>query len=146
MPRLKTRPSATGDQSWLGSTHGIGNARTESIDISTFTAGTHYPNGYIPSGTPVAKVGGLLVPYDVTEGTTTGAGILAGFILTDQPVVGTDRLRRPAPRPRSRPSPRCPTRRLRRARRRAKKANDRRLRLRRNERWLSGLTSSTPPR
>ncbi|MGW8565663.1 head decoration protein [Isoptericola sp. NPDC055881] len=89
MPRLKNETFGGGDQSWLGSTHGIANARTEVLDISTFTAGTHYPNGYIPSGTPVAKVSGVLVPYDATEGTTTGAGILAGFVLTDQPVVGT---------------------------------------------------------
>lgn len=89
MPRLKTETFGGGDQSWLGSTHGIANARTEILDISTFTAGTHYPNGYIPSGLPVAKVSGVLVPYDATEGTTTGAGILAGFVLTDQPVVGT---------------------------------------------------------
>ena len=29
------------------------------------------------------------MPYDKTEGTVTGAGVLAGFVLTDQPVVGT---------------------------------------------------------
>lgn len=89
MPRLKSETIGGGDQSWLGSTHGIANARTEVLDISTFTAGTHYPNGYIPSGLPVAKVGGVLVPYDATEGTVTGAGVLAGFVLTDQAVVGT---------------------------------------------------------
>lgn len=89
MPRLKTETFGGGDQSWLGSDHGIANARTEILDISTFTASTHYPNGYIPSGLPVAKVGGVLVPYDSTEGTTTGAGVLAGFVLFDQPVVGT---------------------------------------------------------
>lgn len=88
MPKLRTETFGGGDQSWLGSSHGIGNCRTETIDISAFTASTHYPNGYIPSGTPVAKVGGLLVPYDVTAGTTTGAGILAGHVFTDQSVVG----------------------------------------------------------
>ncbi len=86
MPRLKTETIGTGDQSWLGSAHGIRNARTEQLDISAFTAGTHYPNGYIPSGTPVAKVSGLLVPYTSAEGTTTGAGVLAGHLLTDYPV------------------------------------------------------------
>lgn len=90
MPRLKTETIGTGDQSWLGSDHAIGNARTELLDISAFTANTHYPNGYIPSGLPVAKVGGVLVPYDATEGTVTGAGVLAGFVLTDQSVVGTN--------------------------------------------------------
>jgi hypothetical protein len=89
MPKLRTETFGPGDQSWLGSVHAIWNCRTETIDISAFTAGTHYPNGYIKSGTPVAKVAGLLVPYDSTEGTTTGAGVLAGHIFTDQPVVGT---------------------------------------------------------
>jgi len=89
MPRLTTESFGSGNMSWIGSGHAINNARTETIDISTFTAGTHYPDGYIRSGTPVAKVGGVLVPYDATEGTVTGAGILAGFVLTDQRVVGT---------------------------------------------------------
>lgn len=86
MPGIKTETFGGGDQSWLGSTDGIADARTEILDISTFTAGTHYPNGYIPSGLQVAKVGGVLVPYDATEGTTTGAGVLAGFVLTDHPI------------------------------------------------------------
>ena len=90
MPRLSTETMHSGDMSWLGSSHGIGEARTELLDISTFTEGTHYPNGYIKSGTPLAKVGGVMVPYTVAEGTTTGAGILAGFLLTDQRVVGDD--------------------------------------------------------
>lgn len=90
MPRLKIETVGAGDQSWLGSAHGIHECRTELLDISAFTAGTHYPNGYIPSGTPVAKVGGVLVPYDSTEGTTTNAGVLAGHLFTDQSVVGTD--------------------------------------------------------
>ncbi len=47
MPKLRTETFGGGDQSWLGSAHGIGNCRTETIDISAFTASTHYPNGYI---------------------------------------------------------------------------------------------------
>jgi hypothetical protein len=85
MPRLSNETFGGGDTSWLGSTHGIANARTEILDVSAFTV----TDGYIPSGTPVAKVGGLLVPYDGTEGTTTAAGVLAGFVLFDQRVVGT---------------------------------------------------------
>lgn len=88
MPKLRSESIGAGDQSWLGSAHGIADCRTETIDVSAFTAGTHYPNGFIPSGTPVAKVGGVLVPYDATEGTVDGAGVLAGHIFTDQPVVG----------------------------------------------------------
>lgn len=86
MPRMGSETFTSGDQSWLGSTHGIYNAKTETVNVSAFTAGTHYPEGYLPSGTPVALVGGLLVPYDKTEATTTGAGILAGFIRDDIPI------------------------------------------------------------
>lgn len=89
MPRLTTETFGGGDQSWLGSAHGIANARTEVLDISEFPAATYYPNGYIPAGIRVAKVGGVLIPYDATEATTTGAGVLAGVLLTDQKVVGT---------------------------------------------------------
>lgn len=89
MPRLATETVGAGDQSWLDSAHGLRNAKTEVLDISAFTAGTHYPNGYIPSGTPVAKVSGMLVPYTSAEATTTGAGVLVGHVLTDQRVVGT---------------------------------------------------------
>ncbi len=89
MPRLASETFGAGDQSWLDSSHGIRNSRTEVLDISTFTANTHYPNGYIPSGTPLAKVSGLMVPYTSAEGTTTGAGVLWGHLLTDQKVVGT---------------------------------------------------------
>jgi hypothetical protein len=88
MPRIQSETIGTGDLSWLGSTHGISNARTETIDISAFTAATHYPGGYIPSGFPLAKVGGLMVPYDPTAGTTANAGMLAGHLLTDFKVVG----------------------------------------------------------
>lgn len=89
MPKLRSESFGPGDQSWLGSTHGIRNGRTGVIDISAFTPATHYPEGFIPSGTPLALVGGMYVPYDKTEATVTNAGVLAGFLLTDQRVVGT---------------------------------------------------------
>jgi len=88
MPKLRTESfTGAGDFRWLRSDHSIWNGRTESLDVSAFTAGTHYPNGYIPSGTPVALVSGQLVPYDSTEATVAGAGVLAGHVLTDQPIV-----------------------------------------------------------
>jgi len=90
MPKLRTETVGTGDMSWLDSTHGIGNARTVTIDISLFTAGTHYPNGYIPAGTPLTKTSNLAGPYTSAEGTTTGAGVLWGHLLTDAIVNGTD--------------------------------------------------------
>lgn len=90
MPRMQTETFGAGDQTWLGSAHGIWECRTEVLDISTFTEEDHYPDGYIPSGTPCAIVGGKLVPYESAEATTTGDGVLAGFLFTDQRVVGTN--------------------------------------------------------
>ncbi|RCL91802.1 MAG: potassium transporter [Microbacterium sp.] len=89
MPKLREETFGSGDQSWLGSTVALRHSRTGTIDISAFTDSVHYPDGYIPSGTRLAIVNDLFVPYDATEGTTTGAGILAGFLLTDQKVVGS---------------------------------------------------------
>ena len=82
MPKLRTETFGSGDQSWLGSAHGIRNARTGTIDISTFTKATHYPDGYIPSGTPVnAADEAAIAPF------TGGAGEQLGFVLTDQKVI-----------------------------------------------------------
>lgn len=59
---------------------GHGYSPSGTLDVSAFTAGTHYPNGYIPSGTVLARITatGLLGPY-----TTAGAGGLetaVGFL------------------------------------------------------------------
>jgi hypothetical protein len=84
MPKLRTENFGSGDQSWLGSTHGIRNARTSVIDISTFTAATHYPDGYLRSGTEVNAADEAAVkPYTGAEGEQLG------YILTDQKVEGT---------------------------------------------------------
>ena len=50
------------------------------INFALFTSGTHYPNGYIPSGTVVGKVttGGRIGPYDnaASDGRQTAVGFL----------------------------------------------------------------------
>ena len=54
MPGLRhTATSRAGDQRWIGSRHALNNARTATLDPALFTAATHYPNGYLPSGLPV---------------------------------------------------------------------------------------------
>lgn len=65
MPRLKTETFGTGDPSWLDSTHGIYDCRSVNLDISAFTENTHYPDGYLLSGTPLAKItaSGKYGPY-----------------------------------------------------------------------------------
>lgn len=62
-------------------------ARTSgTINFALFTAGTHYPNGYIPSGTVVGKVttGGRIGPYDNAQ--TDGRQTAVGFLFNDTKV------------------------------------------------------------
>lgn len=78
-----------GDPSWLGSAHGTEAARTVTLDASKFTAGTHYPNGFIRGGTPLAKITatGKYAPYDTAD-TLPGTGTLVGFLYGDFAVNG----------------------------------------------------------
>jgi hypothetical protein len=76
-------------RSWLLSPHGTDPGTTPSItlDVSAFTANVHYPNGYIPSGTNLAKINGsgLYGPYTVTneiQTVTEGGSGLTSFTLT----------------------------------------------------------------
>jgi hypothetical protein len=78
-------------RSWLLGMHGTdpGTTPTVTLDVSTFTAGTHYPNGYIPSGTVLGTVtagstGGVWMvgPYDnaAVDGRGTAVGILLNSV------------------------------------------------------------------
>lgn len=84
MPRYSTESFGSGNMAWVGSEHGINNARTAQVNVSAFTAGTHYPDGYIRSGQPVALVAGLLVPYasGVNEVQTINLGAATAGTIT----------------------------------------------------------------
>ena len=62
---LRTETFQTEDASWLGSAHGTDSTETITLDVSAFTAGTHYPNGYLISGIPLARITatGIFGPY-----------------------------------------------------------------------------------
>ena len=61
--------------------NGPGENPTITLDISAFTAATHYPNGYLLSGIVLGKIttGGKYAPYvdAAVDGTGTAAGFLA---------------------------------------------------------------------
>lgn len=52
IPRRGTGTRA-GDQRWIGSRHALDTAKTATVRVADFTPATHYPDGYLPSGTPV---------------------------------------------------------------------------------------------
>ncbi len=76
------------DRSWLGSAHGTTATRTITLDVSAFTEGTHYPNGFIPSGTVLSELAsGLFGPYagrtaEVQTVTITGGPTGGTFTIT----------------------------------------------------------------
>lgn len=96
------------DSTWAASRHGFDTAGTGTLDVTKFTKATHYPNGYIPSGTPVVKdsagkygpvvaaVGDeaatydaiVLAPVEIREGQT-----VAVFAALDEGIVYGARLR-----------------------------------------------------
>jgi hypothetical protein len=77
---LTTQTFGADDQSWLGSMHGTQATESVTLDTSTFTAGTHYPDGYFKSGIPLGKItaGGKYGPYDGAA--TDGRQTLVGFL------------------------------------------------------------------
>lgn len=76
----KIEKFGSGNQSWLGSAHGTESAQTCTLDISKFTGF----KDYIPSGVPLKRAdeGGKFEPV------TQESDVLAGFLLTDQPMDG----------------------------------------------------------
>lgn len=62
------------DHSWLGSSHGFDAMRTGTLDVSTFTEGTHYPSGggLIKSGTAIVRNSGsgLWEPWSANDPTS----------------------------------------------------------------------------
>lgn len=85
MPNLRTTSYGSGDYSWLLNTHGLNDGGQGVVDISAFTKSTHYPNGYLPSGTPVnAASRSALVPWSDT------ANAVLAFIDGDQPTDGVE--------------------------------------------------------
>jgi hypothetical protein len=75
------------NRSWLQSAHGTDpNANPGiTLDVSKFTEATHYPDGFVASGTVLGKVTatGLYGPYDnaATDGRETAAGHLFGSLV-----------------------------------------------------------------
>jgi hypothetical protein len=71
-------------RSWLLSEHGTEFAIPVTLDVSKFTANTHYPQGSILSGLVLAKVtaSGLYAPYTsgASDGTQNPVGILFGSL------------------------------------------------------------------
>lgn len=85
MPGLKTETFGTGDYSWMLNTDGLDQAVGGVLDVSTFTAGTHYPNGYFPCGLPVR-----VDDRDVIRPWADVAGAKLGFLKGDVKTDGVE--------------------------------------------------------
>ncbi|GGX26986.1 head decoration protein [Streptomyces chryseus] len=83
---LKTESFTQDRRDWLGSAHGTDAPVSVTLDVTTFTKATHYPDGYIKSGIPLGKItaGGKYGPYN--DAATDGRQTLVGFLFTAQDV------------------------------------------------------------
>ena len=75
-----------GDYRWLADSRALEHPKSGTLDISAFTAGTHYPDGYVPSGTPVTFDSGSGL-YEPAAATDSAEG-LAGFVAHNVSVQG----------------------------------------------------------
>lgn len=73
---------AQDDQSWLGSAHGTDAPQSITLDVTTFTAGTHYPEGWLKSGLPLRVVTPATGTTAARYGLWTTTSTLAGFLFT----------------------------------------------------------------
>jgi hypothetical protein len=88
MPGLTTTTYGTGDFSWLRNTDGLDDAAvTGVVDISDFTEGTHFPDGYLPSGLPVR-----IDDLDDIRPWADAAGAILGFLKGDWKTDGVEDL------------------------------------------------------
>lgn len=68
------------DQRWLASKHAVDTARSGTIPRASLDPVKHHPEGYLPSGLPLAqRADGAWIPYDSAN--QGEAGILGGFLL-----------------------------------------------------------------
>lgn len=88
MPGLKTTSLGTGDYRWLLHTHGIRDSvTTVALDVSAFTAATHYPDGFFPCGLHM----NIADPKDVKP-YTGGAGEKLGYLMGDKAMNGDEKI------------------------------------------------------
>lgn len=88
---LTTTSFQSEKRSWMLSQWGQGPGENPGItlDVSAFTAATHYANGYIKSGQPLGKITatGLYGPYD--NAAADGREVCAGFLHSSTKVPNT---------------------------------------------------------
>lgn len=77
-----------GDYRWLTSARGTDSPKSGTLDYSAFTEGTHFPNGYFPSGLALSKITatGLYAPW------TGGGAVTKVQTLTRSATSGTAKL------------------------------------------------------
>lgn len=78
------------DQRWLGSRADIEYAKTFTLDVTTLTGATHYPQGFILSGLPVGlNTTTGLVGLQV-DANTDGTQNLIGFLLEPVTLIANE--------------------------------------------------------
>ena len=88
----KTSEYQAEDRTWTYADPGQWTRKSVTLDTTKFTAATHYPDGYIPSGTLLGKItaSGKYGPYDA--GATDGTENAVGFLWDSTTVTADDEI------------------------------------------------------
>lgn len=87
MPQLSPRIEqfGPGDQSWLGSRHGVENSIPGTYDVTAGSA--KIVDGYLKSGEPLALNTSTNKYQPYNSAGSNGTNVLAGFLIADVPVI-----------------------------------------------------------
>lgn len=86
---LTTEEFGVGRQDWVGSRHGLNEARPVTINLASFTAATHYPEGWLLSGLPLGIItaSGQYGLFD--SAAVDGRQTVKGFLLVSVKATGS---------------------------------------------------------
>lgn len=78
------------NRSYIYADPGVWTRGSITLDVSTFVQATHYPDGFIPSGTVLGKItaSGKYGPYD--NAAVDGREVAAGILWDSITVTGTE--------------------------------------------------------
>jgi hypothetical protein len=84
---LKTISFSQDKKDWLGSQHGTDVLRSITLDVSTFTKATHYPDGFLKSGLPLGKITASGKYGLYSDAASDGRQTLVGLLWTGVEVI-----------------------------------------------------------
>lgn len=79
---VPTGEFSTENRSWLNGKHGQDLTPSITLDLSKFTAATHFPKGFIPSGIVLGRITATDLYAPLDDGAEDGSEVAAGHLFS----------------------------------------------------------------